>query len=185
MSTAPLEQPSTPAERGLSHKVAVGAGCYWGTEKYIRKDFQKKFPGSIKSCQVGFMAPGEARWKNPSYSQVCTGASGHIEVAYIELNHPEQHFEELIRFFFTFHDPTTPNQQGNDQGFQYASWIFCDSEEQMDIAERVKGELQSAIDARKLTCFNKALVSTKITPLKEFTPALAAHQTYLKKHTSG
>ena len=160
---------------------------YWGTEKYVRKDFQKLYPNSIKSCQVGFMAPGEARWKNPTYKQVCTGASGHIEVLYIELNEPAQHyFEPLVQFFFQFHDPTTHNRQGNDRGFQYASWIFCEDAAQKAIAERVKSRLQNALNDGKLkNCYSKKQVTTEVTQLTEFTPAEAEHQQYLLKNPQG
>ena len=178
--------PATPANEGLSATLALGAGCYWGTEKYVRKDFQKKFPGSIKSATVGFMSPHEApRIRNPDYQQVCSGASGHIEVLYVELNEPEKHFEELIRFFFQFHDPTTPNRQGNDAGFQYASWIFCGDEEQAAIAKRVRDELQSLLYAGALGVYAKSKVSTKISPLRSFTAAHQGHQEYLLKNPNG
>lgn len=170
----------------LSSQLALGAGCYWGTEKYIRKDFQKKFPGSVKSVTVGFMAPTEPKIKNPSYQQVYRGDSGHIEVAFVELNNPEQHFEELIRFFFQFHDPTTKNRQGNDVGFQYASWIFCADEYQVEISKRVVRQLQSAVSKRIITAYANSEVSTQITaPLTEFTPAHAEHQEYLMNNPLG
>lgn len=183
--TKPETSPAPQAP--MSNKLALGAGCYWGTEKYVRKDFQKKFPNAIHSCTVGFMAPGKTLVKNPTYRQVCTGASGHIEVLYVELNEPEKHFAELIRFFFQFHDPTTKNRQGNDQGFQYASWIFCDDEQQAAIAEGVKNELQAAIVSGKLKCFKQKDVTTQITgsSLPEFTPADEYHQEYLEKNPNG
>ena len=122
----------------------------------------------------------------PSYQQVCRGDSGHIEVLYVILNEPEQHFEEVIRFFFQFHDPTTHNRQGNDQGFQYASWIFCDDSQQYQIAMRVRQELQALLDAKALArgTFVGTKVTTKVTPgsLRTFT---AAHQEYLAKNPNG
>jgi peptide-methionine (S)-S-oxide reductase len=152
------------------------------------KDFEEKFPGSInlKRTKVGFMSPlDKPRIKNPTYQQVCSGQSGHVEVLYVELNEPEKYFEELIRFFFTFHDPTTLNRQGNDRGFQYASYIFVGDEHQLEIAEKVKGELQSFIDERKVTRFAGMTVTTKIGPIKEFTEAKAEHQEYLAKNPNG
>jgi hypothetical protein len=77
--------------------------CYWGTEKYVVKDFQKRFPDSIKSAAVGFMSPDPNAMKDPSYRQVCSGSTGHVEVLQVELNDPDKHFEELIKFFFMFH----------------------------------------------------------------------------------
>jgi peptide-methionine (S)-S-oxide reductase len=178
--------PAAPSAEPLSNRLALGAGCYWGTEKYVQKDFQKKFPNSIKSCAVGFMSPeANPRYKNPTYQQVCTGASGHIEVLYVELNEPEKHFEELMRFFFQFHDPTTRNRQGNDSGFQYASWIFCGDSAQISIATKVRSELQAAIDAGAVTCYTSRNITTQITPLTEFTKASADHQRYLEKNPNG
>jgi peptide-methionine (S)-S-oxide reductase len=67
-----------------------------------------------------------------------------VEVLNVELNEPvEKHFTELVKFFFMFHDPTTKNRQGNDVGTQYGSAIFCSDEQQKDIANKVKSELQS------------------------------------------
>jgi peptide-methionine (S)-S-oxide reductase len=178
--------PAQPSEETLSNILALGAGCYWGTEKYIRKDFQKKFPNSIKNCAVGFMSPkSNPLYKNPSYEQVCTGASGHIEVLYVELNEPEKHFEELIRFFFQFHDPTTKNRQGNDTGFQYASWIFCSDDVQTKIASKVLDELQDAINQRAVTCYTNSKITTQISPITEFTKATLYHQQYLEKNPNG
>ena len=181
--TAP---PADAASSGISNKLALGAGCYWGTEKYVKKDFQKRFPGSIKKATVGFMSPlDEPPMANPSYKQVCSGQSSHVEVLYIELNDPAKHFEELIRFFFQFHDPTTKNRQGNDAGSQYASWIFYGDEEQKAIAEKVRDELQELVDAKAVTSYLQSKVTTQITSLREFTKAQAAHQEYLANNPNG
>lgn len=92
----------------ISKTLAIGAGCYWGTQKYIEKDFQKRFPGTIASASVGFMSPNESAKANPSYREVCTGTTGHVEVLNVELSKEgatEAMFEELIKFTFMFHDP--------------------------------------------------------------------------------
>ena len=178
--------PAKPASTSISNKLALGAGCYWGTESYVRRKFQQKFPNSIKTATVGFMSPHEGpRIKDPSYRDVCSGIDTHVEVLYVELNEPEKHFEELIRFFFQFHDPTTPLRQGNDHGFQYASWIFCGDEEQSAIASRVRDELQDLIDATVVTAFSQKNISTRITPLRHFTAAQQDHQQYLEKNPAG
>ena len=179
-------EPATPASSSISNKLALGAGCYWGTEKYVVRDFQKKFTNSIKAASVGFMSPLTIpRIKHPNYKQVCSGQSGHVEVLYVELNDPSRHFEELCRFFFTFHDPTLKNRQGNDIGFQYSSWIFCDGDEQYDIATRVKKELQIAINQRYVKSYTNRQVETQITNLSKFTKAHQAHQQYLFKNPNG
>ena len=185
---AVIAKPASEASSSISSKLALGAGCYWGTEKYVYKDFQKKFPGSIKRTEVGFMSPlDKPRIANPTYRQVCTGTSGHVEVLYVELNNPAEHFEELCRFFFTFHDPTLKDRQGNDRGFQYSSWIFCDDEEQLEIAKRVKQELQGAIDVGAIgnKIFESKTVETQICDLKEFTKAEEEHQMYLFNNPNG
>jgi len=185
-------QPFTPmlpvpkATDAISNELALGAGCYWGTEKFVVKDFQKKFPNSIKKARVGFMAPvANPRISKPTYHQVCSGSSGHVEVLYIELNDPQKHFEELIRFFFQFHDPTTLNRQGNDSGFQYASYIFCNDEEQTAIALKVGAELQNHLDNGRIKAFSTKKVSTKVGPMRMFTEAEADHQEYLMKNPHG
>lgn len=159
-------------------------GCYWGTEKFVVKDFQKKFPGSIKKAQVGFMSPDPNAIENPSYRQVCSGSTGHVEVLYVELNDPTKTYEELIRFFFQFHDPTTLNRQGNDSGTQYASAIFCGDDKQKKIAQKVKGELQELVTAGKVRYAGKQVV-TGIFNMNPFYPAHEEHQAYLEKNPSG
>lgn len=171
----------------ISSTLALGAGCYWGTEKYIVKDFQspQHHPGCIANAKVGFMSPDVNAMKNPSYRQVCSGSTGHVEVLNIELK-PDQSttavFEDLIKFFFMFHDPTTLNRQGNDAGTQYASVIFCSSEEQKQIAERVKAELQQALDAKKVKGYEGRTIHTLVTDYTTFYEAHQAHQEYLAKN---
>lgn len=170
----------------ISKTLALGAGCYWGTEKYVVKDFQQKFPGSIKEAKVGFMSPDPNAMKNPSYRQVCSGSTGHVEVLNVELAEasPEV-FEELIKFFFSFHDPTTMNRQGNDVGTQYASAIFCSDETQTNIANKVKTELQAALSAGKVTTFQTDTITTAIVDYTDFYVAEDEHQEYLMKNPLG
>jgi peptide-methionine (S)-S-oxide reductase len=123
--------------------------------------------------------------KNPTYQQVCSGRSGHVEVVLVELVNPSEHFEELIRFFFGFHDPTQRYRQGGDRGTQYASFIFCSDQEQIDIARRVKDELQARIDHRQVRCFAYRKVQTQIVTFTSFTPASEQHQDYLSKNPNG
>lgn len=170
----------------IASTLALGAGCYWGTEKYIVKDFQETFPGAIKDAKVGFMSPDKDAMKNPSYRQVCSGSTGHVEVLMVELNTatPEL-FESLIQFFFTFHDPTTLNRQGNDTGSQYASIIFCSDSKQKEIANKVKEELQAAMDSGKVTAYQSSRITTGIVDYNEFYPAHEEHQEYLFKNPTG
>jgi peptide-methionine (S)-S-oxide reductase len=194
LSVSPIRQTArpaappavTPSAVQLSGTLALGAGCYWGTEKYVRRNFQTRFPDSIHSCSVGFMSPLSSPIQNPTYEQVGSGvASDYIEVLLVELNEPEIHFEELIRFFFQFHDPTTRNRQGNDAGVSYARWIFCADDAQTAIATRVKDQLQTAISLRMVRCYEEKEITTQITPLTDFTRAPSKHQAYLEKHPNG
>jgi len=172
----------------LSSTVALGAGCFWGTEKYVAVEFQKIFPNSIKSTKVGYMSPHQDHMTNPSYRQVCTGQTGHVEVLNVELNDPETHFEDLIKFFFLFHDPTTMDRQGNDTGTQYASAIFVNDEEQKNIATKVMDELQDALDngaLKKKSPYTGAKVVTQIHDATTFYDAEDYHQQYLMKNPGG
>lgn len=169
----------------INNTVALGAGCYWGTEKFVKKDFEKRFPGSVASGQVGFMSPDPNAKANPTYREVCSGVTGYVEVLNVELSDPAQHFEELVRFFFMFHDPTTEDRQGNDVGTQYASVIFTNGEEQKRIATKVAAELQDHIDAKKIKRYANPKVMTKIVAANTFVAAHAEHQAYLEKNPGG
>jgi len=173
----------------IASTLALGAGCYWGTEKYIVKDFQKKYPGCIANAKVGFMSPDINAMKDPSYRQVCSGSTGHVEVLNIELtpkaSKTPEIFEDMIKHFFMFHDPTTLNKQGNDSGTQYGSVIFTSDETQKQIADKVKNELQGYIDTKKVKTYQKSKVETLVTDYTTFYVAEKGHQEYLDKNPSG
>eukprot|EP01035_Chromulina_nebulosa_P017171 gene17171-22687_t len=168
----------------ISNKACFGAGCYWGTEKFFKIDFGNKIaPGSIKHGAVGFMGPETAK-KNPTYREVCSGTTQHVEVYDLEFNGDETTYENLVKHFFTFHDPTTKNRQGNDAGTQYASAIFYYDNKQKEIATRVKSELQSLVNSGKIRYQGKT-VETDIIPATIFYPAHDEHQAYLDKNPGG
>ncbi|CAB9523508.1 Peptide methionine sulfoxide reductase MsrA [Seminavis robusta] len=174
-----------PTSTNMSTKLSLAAGCYWGTEKFIVRDFQKRFPNSIQSAQVGFMNPTPMKRKSPpTYREVCSGVSGYVEVLDVTLEDASL-MEELIRFFFMFHDPTTKNRQGGDVGTQYASAIFCSDDQQKAIALKVKAELQQAVSNGDISSYQRGVVETGILSYTEFHPAHEAHQQYLEKNPSG
>jgi methionine-S-sulfoxide reductase len=121
---------------------------------YVCSDFQNRFPKSIKTHRVGFMnpnhdaSPSNTSKKHITYKEVCQGKSGYVEVLLLELHDPETHFEDVIRFFFGIHDPTTINRQGADRGTQYSSFIFCADQGQQKIVRKVMKELEHLLSWR-------------------------------------
>ena len=116
------------------------------------------------------------------------GATSHIEVLNLKYDKSKISYEDLVRYFFTFHDPTTWNRQGNDKGTQYASTIFYHSEEQRQIAECVIDELQQVIYQKRLppsARFMGFKVTTALLCSTQFYPAHEKHQEYLLKNPNG
>lgn len=150
-------------------KATLAGGCFWGVEELLRA-----LPGITKT-EVGYTG---GQTPNPRYETVKTGTTGHAEAIQVEFDPAKISYEEILRFFFTMHDPTTANRQGNDIGSQYRSAIFFHDEEQKKIAEQVK----AAVD--KSGAWKKPVV-TEIVPATEFYSAEDYHQDYLQKHPSG
>ena len=107
-SAAPVPLPPSLASAPAAGLATFGAGCYWGTEKYFRT-FGETHPG-IVDMRVGFMGPPEAA-PNPSYKDVCSGSTGHVEVLQLRFDPAALPYDELVKHFFTFHDSTTANRQ--------------------------------------------------------------------------
>lgn len=168
---------------GISTRACFGAGCYWGTENYFMHKFSHP-SGRILKGKVGFMGSPGAK-ANPSYREVCSGTTGHVEVYDLQFEGDEQFYEALCRFFFQFHDPTTMNQQGNDRGTQYASVTYCYDKKQMEVAQKVKSELQNLVNTGKVTGFKQRNISTDIRAATTFYPAHAGHQNYLVDNPGG
>lgn len=171
----------------ITGTLCVGAGCYWGTQKYYETDFKKKFPHILSGDgigEVGFMGP-ETAPINPTYRQVCSGETGHVEVYMVKFVPSSKNYRELIKFLFQFHDPTTLNRQGNDTGTQYASVIYCYDDEQYRIANVIKNELNELLKDKKVKfetnrAFKNTEVTTDIRRATKFFPAHAEHQQYLE-----
>jgi peptide-methionine (S)-S-oxide reductase len=116
--------------------ATFGAGCFWGTEKF----FRKQFGSNLISALVGYMGGAS----KSSYADVCTGTTNHAEVLQVSYDPNKVPYDDLVRFFFRMHDPTTLNRQGNDRGTQYRSVIFTHTSEQQQIAEKVRDEIQAS-----------------------------------------
>lgn len=164
--------------------ATFGAGCYWGTEKYIANDFARRHPKAILGTAVGFMGPVGAK-TDPSYREVCTGSTGHVEVLHLKFDPAVVPYESLVRFFYEFHDPTTLNRQGNDSGSQYASAIFTHSDAQAETARKVTEELSTLVRSGKIKGYVGNQVTTAILPATKFYPGPIDHQRYLEVNPGG
>jgi peptide methionine sulfoxide reductase msrA/msrB len=152
------------------HQTAILAGgCFWGMEEILRK-----IPGVVKTT-VGYSGGST---KDPTYEDVCTGTTGHAESIQIVFDSSRLGYETLLDYFFRMHDPTTLNQQHNDIGTQYRSAIFYTSEEQKEIAGRVKARWDKSAKFKRP-------ITTEITEASAFYPAEDYHQKYLVKHPGG
>ena len=146
----------------------LGGGCFWCVEAALQQ-----LEGVLK-VESGYMG---GRREHPSYEQVCTGVSGHVEVVRVEFDPSVISYGELLEVFFTAHDPTTLNRQGNDTGTQYRSVIFVMNDEQRKEAERVIAELTSK------QVFDRPIV-TAIEPASAFWKAEDYHQNYFANNSS-
>jgi peptide-methionine (S)-S-oxide reductase len=160
-----------PAQgRPVDRAVATfGAGCFWGVETRFRA------LAGVVDVTVGYMG---GALENPSYREVCTGRTGHAEVARVEYDPEQLSYGELLAAFFSLHDPTTLDRQGPDIGPQYRSVIFVHDEQQEGLA---KSALQALGRSGK---FSRPIV-TEIAPAGDFWPAEAYHQRYLEKNYGG
>jgi peptide-methionine (S)-S-oxide reductase len=141
----------------------LGGGCFWCVEAAI-----KQLKG-VESVRSGYMG---GRTASPTYQQVCSGKTGHVEVAEVTFDPAIISFSDLLHVFFTLHDPTTMNRQGNDVGEQYRSVIFYRDEAQKKTAEDVIAELT------RDKVFSDPIV-TAVEPASTFYVAEDYHQDYL------
>src|SRR5208282_1565872 len=146
-------------------KAIFAAGCFWGVEEAFR---QLK---GVTSTTVGYTG---GTMKDPSYKDVCSGATGHAEAVEVEFDPKQVSYDQLLSEFWQSHDPTTLNRQGPDYGTQYRSAIFYEDAEQEAAARRSKAELE------KSGLFKRPIV-TEIKPASEFYRAEDYHQQYLEK----
>jgi peptide-methionine (S)-S-oxide reductase len=149
-------------------QATFGSGCFWCTEAIFQ---QVKGVSQVVSGYSG------GHVENPTYREVCNKTTGHAEVVQLTFNPEVISFEALLEIFWNTHDPTTPDQQGNDVGPQYRSVVFYHNPEQREIAEAYKRQLdQSGI-------FDAPVV-TEISPLINFYPAEGYHQDYYNQNSA-
>ncbi len=151
----------------MSREIAtLAGGCFWCLEA-VFDDLR-----GVESVESGYSG---GRRPNPTYEQVCTGASGHAEVVRLEFDPEVITFRDILEVFFTIHDPTTLNRQGADVGTQYRSAIFYHSPEQKTVADEVIADLT----ARGV--WDNPIV-TEVTKLIDYYPAEAYHQEYFARN---
>jgi peptide-methionine (S)-S-oxide reductase len=146
--------------------LTLAGGCFWCLETIYER---------LKGVQRVVSGYTGGRRANPTYEQVCSGATGHAEAIQVTYDPNVISDREMLEIFFAFHDPTTLNRQGPDVGTQYRSAIFYNSPEQEQLARDVIAELE-----RNAT-FDRPIV-TELKPLDVFYPAEAAHQEYYRRH---
>lgn len=144
--------------------AVLGAGCFWCVEAVFQRI------DGVVSVTPGY-AGGDVA--DPTYEQVCTGTTGHAEVARIEFDPARVSFARILDVFWRAHDPTTLNRQGADTGTQYRSAIFTAGDEQAREAEESRRRAQAEFDAP---------IVTEIAPLKAFYPAEDYHRDYFERN---
>jgi len=145
-------------------KALLGGGCFWCIEAVYNRVI------GVQSALSGYA--GGAR-KNPSYEQVCSGATGHAEVVEVTYDPTLIRYEEILDIFWAIHNPTTLNAQGADRGTQYRSVIYYYSEDQKEKALLSISEAQKQWDDP---------IVTELSPAPEFYSAEAYHQNYYTEH---
>ena len=152
---------------GPREVATLAGGCFWCLEAVF-----EQLQG-VDRVVSGYAGGAPA---NPTYKQVCTGATGHAEVVQITFDPAILSYRDLLEIFFAFHDPTTLNRQGHDQGTQYRSAIFHHSPEQ----QRIAGELIAELTRQGV--FDAPIV-TEVSPIPAFYPAEDYHQSYYQENS--
>jgi peptide-methionine (S)-S-oxide reductase len=144
----------------MSEITTLGGGCFWCLEAVFDE------MEGVLSVESGYMG---GHVDNPSYQAVCTGRTGHVEVVQVTFDPAVTTFREILEVFFSIHDPTSRDRQGNDAGPQYRSVIFTHSDEQKAVAEEMIKELGPAM-------------VTEVRPATKFYQAEDYHQEYFRKN---
>lgn len=160
---SPAKMPDVPDGH---EQISLGAGCFWCIEAiYNRLD-------GVKSAVSGYTGGSV---KNPTYQDICSGASGHAEVVHIVYDPKVVNTETILAWFWKAHDPTTLNRQGNDIGTQYRSAIYYYNDDQRKVAEASKTAAQKDF---------KSPIVTEITKAVKFYPGEVYHQDFYRQNKS-
>ena len=164
---AVLSTPIRQAPAEGQAEVLFGCGCFWGAEKGFWR-----LPGVVTTA-VGYAGGALA---NPSYQQVCSGATGHAEVERVVWDTSRLHFSDLLKLFWECHDPTQGDRQGNDRGSQYRSAIYVSDPAQLDLAQASREAYQQLLNAA-----GYGPITTEIASGRTLWYAEPYHQQYLAK----
>lgn len=157
---------ANPAIASNLSTATLAGGCFWCLEAVY-----ERLQG-VNKVTSGYMG---GHTDNPGYDDICTGTTGHAEVVQLAFDPAQLKFETLLEVFFTIHDPTTLNRQGNDRGTQYRSAIFYHTPEQQAAAEKMVADLT----ARQVWADP---IVTEISPATTFYPAEEYHREYFRNH---
>ena len=151
--------------------IYFGAGCFWCVEAIFQQ------VNGVEEVTPGYCG---GAIKNPTYNEVCSGKTGHAEVAKIVFNPSVVDLAHLLEVFWKTHDPTTLNRQGNDIGTQYRSVIYVNLPEEMELIKKSMTKFQFVLDRNEL-----GKIKTEINILEKFYMAEEYHQKYLHKNPNG
>ncbi len=152
------------SQESATEVAILGGGCFWCTEAVY---LEARGVTRVESGYMGGDVP------HPTYEQVCAGTTGHAEVIRLEFDPGVISYRDILEIFFTIHDPTTPDRQGNDVGPQYRSVIFTTSPEQEATARQVMAEMAAVWDAPLVT---------QLVPQQQWYKAEDYHQHYFAQH---
>ena len=144
--------------------ATLGGGCFWCLEAVYQQ---------LKGVQAVESGYADGHVKNPTYEQVCEGSTGHAEAVRVTFDPDIVSYRDILEIFFTIHDPTTLNRQGNDSGTQYRSVIYFHSPQQHEMAKHVIAEMANVWDAPLVT---------ELSPAGEYYKAEDYHQNYFQQN---
>jgi peptide-methionine (S)-S-oxide reductase len=160
-----IKHPLADTPRPGNEFATLGGGCFWCLEAVFEE------VEGIVDVESGYSGGQAAQ---PTYQQVCSGTTGHAEVVRIEFDPARISYREVLEIFFSIHDPTQLNRQGNDVGTQYRSVVFVHSDEQKRIADEVIAEVAQA---------SRGKVVTQVLPAPAYFRAESYHQEYFRHNT--
>jgi peptide-methionine (S)-S-oxide reductase len=152
------------SDQSADNVAILGGGCFWCLEAVYLE------ARGVTKVESGYMG---GQVDNPSYEQVCAGTTGHAEVVRLEFDPAVISYHDVLEVFFTIHDPTTLNRQGNDVGTQYRSVIYTTTPEQDVVARQVIAEM---------ACVWDAPIVTEVAPAETWYKAEDYHQDYFRQH---